>query len=433
MDKKPPIYYQIVVGLLYPVYWFWVFCRQKRLPFYAQEWRARFLGKASKPIANHTAQNGVTGKIIWCHAVSLGELNTAYPLLSSLLQDGHALYITSTTQTGFARAAHVFAQEIKAGSVQHGFMPVDIPWVLRRFLDTVRPDLALFIETELWANALYVLRARGIASVLVNARLKKRSFLRYKKFAALSTSMMHNLSWVVAQDQNSYAHFVQLGLSTNKISTEHSLKWSQSIHAPPDLTLPIQGGAPRLIWIAASTHAGEETLVLQAHQIIRKTIPDALLIVVPRHPERFEAVYTLCQNAFLTARRSSHETITPDTAVYLADTMGELLGLYALSDVAFVGGSLVDGIGGHNPIEPISLSVPIVVGRYTQSCDEIITALSCVGACVQVEGSEELAQAVLVYCAADNAQKAGQAGYTLFLHNQKAYLAQKAYLMPFLT
>lgn len=418
----PPWYYRWLIGFTKPLYRLMLAFKKRQLLFYEMQINDRFGGKYTRPTPKG-------GKVIWCHAVSLGELNTAYPLLRSLLEDGHALYITSTTQTGFVRASTLFADEIVSGQVVHSFVPIDVLVVVYRFLMYVRPDLTIFVETELWANTLFCLYRHEVPSVLINARLKDKSFSGYKKFARLSKSMMSNLSLVIAQDQKSYDNFLALGLDADKLKLSHSLKWSQPLSRPKDEML-ISSNRP--IWTAGSTHDGEESLVLAAHKQILQSVPNALLVLVPRHPERFSAVYELCQKSGLSVVcRSKDEPITDTTQVYLADTMGELVGFYALSSVAFVGGSLVDGIGGHNPIEPISVGIPVVMGKFTKSCDELVAELLTVGACQVVDGLT-LADAVIAWLDKSASKQAGQAGQMVFFERQNAYLEQKSYLLPYL-
>lgn len=288
----------------------------------------------------------------------------------------------------------------------YGFVPVDDLLVVYHFLLRVRPSLALFVETELWANTLFCLKYYDVPSVLLNARLKERSFLRYQKFTKLATCMMNNLSLVICQDRQSYQHFLRLGLSEDKIVQADSLKWSQNFVQSVRPILP-----KRPTWVAASTHAGEEEAVLLAHRTLLLDFPDALLILVPRHPERFEEVAQLCQG-FVYARRSKHEPITAQTQVYLADTMGELLAWYQSAQVAFVGGSLVAGIGGHNPIEPIAFGVPVVMGKYAENCEMLLEPLVEVGAAVRTQ-KQTLAAQLKSYLG-EAGRVAGQAGQAVF-------------------
>ncbi|WP_201594905.1 3-deoxy-D-manno-octulosonic acid transferase [Psychrobacter vallis] len=411
----PPLYYQSIIGLLKPLYRLQVWRRSHKRDNYQQEVAQRF-GKSypARPSINLNSDTEVSVAnkgIIWCHAVSLGETNTVAPLLDVLLAEGYKIWLTNTTQTGFARGASRFADEIAQGQMSHSYVPVDSPAVIDCFLTHVQPIAALFVETELWANILTKLSERDIPSILVNGRLSASSFKSYQKIGAVSASMMKNLSLIIAQDNESAKRFRQLGAHSARIRVAGSLKWVINTPKIVDKVMHPEhesgdsqkqnisnrlsnrhvelaaalGVAGRPIWVAASTHSGEEDTVLAWHQQIlsHSALADTLLIIVPRHPERFDEVADLIQNqALKMARRSAEETINADTQVYLADSMGELMTWYALADAALVGGSLVD-IGGHNPVEPASVATPVLMGRYTQSCQSVVDKLAEVGALYQ--------------------------------------------------
>lgn len=416
-----PFYYQFAISLLKPLYRLQVWRRSHKRANYQQEVAQRF-GKSYPPCptpdSNYVEQANVKSTaspegnakankgIIWCHAVSLGETNTVAPLLDKLLADGYKIWLTNTTQTGFARGASRFADAIAQGQMSHSYVPVDSPAVIERFLAHVQPIAALFVETELWANILTKLSEHRIPSILVNGRLSASSFKSYQKIAAVSASMMKNLSLIIAQDNESAKRFRQLGADSAKIRVAGSLKWVINTPKLTDKKIVIEnnndsqstamqkhnsgmarnlGIEGRPIWVAASTHSGEEEIALSLQQqlLSHPALADTLLIIVPRHPERFDEVAALIQNTALKiARRSAEESIAADTQVYLADSMGELMTWYKLADVALVGGSLVD-VGGHNPVEPASVATPVIMGLYTQSCQSVVDKLSEVGALYQ--------------------------------------------------
>lgn len=422
---QPPFYYRLIISLLKPLYRMQVWRRSHKNDNYQQEVAQRF-GKCypPRPVSQgitsqtHLDRNGNNinnhQSVIWCHAVSLGETNTVAPLLDALLAKGYQVWLTNTTQTGFARGASRFAEDIAAGRLSHSYVPVDTPAVIETFLSHVQPITALFIETELWANILSKLSEHRIPSILVNGRLSASSFKRYQKIEAVSTSMMKNLTLIIAQDEESAKRFRQLGAHSTKIRVAGSLKWvintPQITAKNPKVSAVLEektaknvvtkeprvkqslnpinaepNALARPIWVAASTHSGEETTALSLHKQLLKDskLSNALLIIVPRHPERFDNVATLIKESELTlARRSFDEQITSQTQVYLADSMGELMYWYKLADVALVGGSLVD-IGGHNPVEPASIGTPVIIGRYTQSCQSVVDKLASVGALYQ--------------------------------------------------
>ncbi|UXZ05394.1 3-deoxy-D-manno-octulosonic acid transferase [Moraxella nasicaprae] len=374
----PPMYYQVAIKVLTPLYRLLVQKKSKNLPTLSRELDERF------GVRYQSRPTGCRG-VIWCHAVSLGELNTAYPLLKKLIELGFGLWISSTTQTGFAQAQKLFADELASGLVSHSFVPVDNQAVIERFLAYVLPVMVLFIETELWANTLYLSKKHGIPTVMVNARLSEKSYQGYHKFAKVSASMMANISHIIAQDEAFAQKFAKLGATANQLSVADSLKWvsltkpNQTNQSLVEAFKPIL--ANRTVWVMASTHDGEEGIALNAHAKLCQSRDDLLLILVPRHPERFEAVYQSCQDSgLIVARRSLGQMIDESTQVYLADTMGELLAWYQLCDVAVVGGSFVPKIGGHNPIEPASFGKPIIMGQYDENCHQLVEALSDIGA-----------------------------------------------------
>ena len=409
---KPPVYYQVTIGLLKPLYRMQVWRRSHKRDNYQQEVEQRF-GKRypAPPVpdtniksnananenANYKDSNGK--KVIWCHAVSLGETNTVAPLLDALLAKGYQIWLTNTTQTGFARGASRFADDIAQGRLSHSYVPVDSPAVIETFLAHVQPVAAMFVDTELWANILTKLSEHHSPSILVNGRLSAASFKSYQKIGAVSASMMKNLSLIIAQDNESAKRFRQLGAHSAQIRVAGSLKWvintpklnddngakeAEIANDGADLDLDL-GVTGRPIWVAASTHSGEEKTVLSWQQqiISNPLLADTLLIIVPRHPERFDEVAELIEKSGLTmTRRSDEDAISPNTQVYLADSMGELMRWYALANVALVGGSLVD-IGGHNPVEPASVATPVLMGSYTQSCQSVVDKLASVGALYQ--------------------------------------------------
>jgi len=406
MVYQTPFYYQFLISLLKPLYRLQVWRRSHKRDNYQQEVAQRF-GKQypSPPIAMDEDHKGV----IWCHAVSLGETNTVAPLLDMLMANGYQIWLTNTTQTGFARGASRFVDEIAQGRMSHSYVPVDSPAVIETFLAHVQPIAALFVETELWANILTKLAQHQIPSVLVNGRLSSSSFKSYQKIAAVSTSMMKNLALIIAQDSDSAKRFRQLGADSAQIRVAGSLKWVINTPKANSNTINIDdqdadtaevyahiehqknqlaqefATVGRPVWVAASTHEGEEAAALYLHQqlLSQSALAESLLIIVPRHPERFDAVAELIQKTGLTmARRSNDESIGADTQVYLADSMGEMMTWYTLATVALVGGSLVD-IGGHNPVEPASVATPVIMGRYTQSCQSVVDKLAEVGALYQ--------------------------------------------------
>ncbi len=332
---------------------------------------------------------------IWVHAVSVGESIAAAPMIRQLMARYPQLPITVTcmTPTGSERIQALFGD-----SVQHCYLPYDLPWAAARFLDRVQPKLAVVMETELWPNHIHQCARRGIPVALANARLSERSAGGYARFARLTAPMLAELSLIAVQTEAEAERFRQLGARRECVEVTGSIKFDLTI----DPVLLERAAALRAqweaqqrpLWIAASTHAGEDEIVLAAHRQLLARHPQALLILVPRHPERFAAVAELCRKeGFASVRRSQGEAVGAGIDVLVGDTMGELLFLYALADVAFVGGSLVPN-GGHNLLEPAALGKPVLSGPHLFNFLEIAAQLRDAGALREVSNAAELASAV---------------------------------------
>ncbi|MEQ6927446.1 lipid IV(A) 3-deoxy-D-manno-octulosonic acid transferase [Pseudomonas mosselii] len=360
---------------------------------------------------------------IWVHAVSVGESIAAAPMVRALLKQYPDLPITLTcmTPTGSERIRAMFEGEPR---VQHCYLPYDLPWAAGRFLDHVRPCLGIIMETELWPNHIHQCARRGIPVALANARLSERSARGYARFAGLTRPMLEEMSLIAVQTETEAERFRTLGARDECVQVTGSIKFDLKVddQLPPRASALREQWAARQrpVWIAASTHDGEDALILEAHRELLKVHSDALLILVPRHPERFAAVHELCAGQFTTVRRSNGDTVTAQTQVLLGDTMGELLFLYALADIAFVGGSLV-ATGGHNPLEPAALALPVLMGPHVFNFLEISAMLREAGALQQVDDAEGLAGAVrrLVELPQD-ARRMGEAGRAVMQANQGA-------------
>lgn len=361
---------------------------------------------------------------IWVHAVSVGESIAAAPMIRALLVRYPQLPITVTcmTPTGSERIQALFANEPR---IQHCYLPYDLPCAAARFLDRVQPKLAVIMETELWPNHIDQCARRGIPVVLANARLSERSAKGYGRFARLTAPMLGQMSLFAVQTEAEAERFRQLGARPETVEVTGSIKFDLSIdpqllERARDLRQQWQA-MERPVWIAASTHEGEDAVVLDAHRQLLASYPNALLILVPRHPERFNSVFELCQQqGFATVRRSAGESVGATTSVLLGDTMGELLFLYALADSAFVGGSLVAN-GGHNLLEPAALAKPVISGPHLFNFLEIAAMLREAGALQEVDDAEGLAVAVQrLFELPRDAQKMAEAGLKVLKANQGA-------------
>ncbi|KKJ98742.1 3-deoxy-D-manno-octulosonic acid transferase [Stutzerimonas stutzeri] len=332
---------------------------------------------------------------IWVHAVSVGESIAAAQMIGELMARYPHLPITVTcmTPTGSERVQALFGD-----SVQHCYLPYDLPWAAARFLERARPKLAVVMETELWPNHIHQCARRSIPVALANARLSERSARGYARFARLTAPMLAKLSLIAVQTEAEAERFRRLGARDECVEVTGSIKFDLTID--PALLeraskLRQQWAAQeRPLWIAASTHAGEDEIILAAHRQLLSNHPQALLILVPRHPERFASVYeSAVRDGFVAVRRSTGEVVDAGTQVLVGDTMGELLFLYALTDIAFVGGSLVPN-GGHNLLEPAALGKPVLSGPHLFNFLEISAQLRAAGALREVQDAAQLAQVV---------------------------------------
>ncbi|MFJ2283682.1 lipid IV(A) 3-deoxy-D-manno-octulosonic acid transferase [Pseudomonas sp. NPDC087803] len=361
---------------------------------------------------------------IWVHAVSVGESIAAAPMIRALLQRYPQLPITVTcmTPTGSERIQALFAGEPR---IQHCYLPYDLPCAAARFLDRAQPKLAVIMETELWPNHIHQCAKRGIPVALANGRLSERSARGYGRFSKLTAPMLAEMSFFAVQTEAEAQRFRDLGARPQTVEVTGSIKFDLTID--PQLLQranELRGqwkALERPVWIAASTHEGEDEVVLSAHRRLLANYPNALLILVPRHPERFNSVFELCQReGFATVRRSSAGNVEADTAVLLGDTMGELLFLYALADSAFVGGSLVPN-GGHNLLEPAALAKPVISGPHLFNFLDIAAQLREAGALAEVDDAEGLAVAVQrLFELPRDAQRMAEAGLAVMRRNQGA-------------
>jgi 3-deoxy-D-manno-octulosonic-acid transferase len=388
--------------------------RARKAPAYAKRIGERFSYGMSK------LQPGG----IWVHAVSVGESIAAAPMIRALLQRYPQLPITVTcmTPTGSERIQALFANEPR---IQHCYLPYDLPCAAARFLDRVQPKLAVIMETELWPNHIHQCAKRGIPVALANGRLSERSARGYGRFSKLTAPMLAEMSLFAVQTEAEAQRFRDLGARPETVEVTGSIKFDLTID--PQLlqrAAELRGqwqAQERPVWIAASTHDGEDEVVLNAHRRLLTNHPDALLILVPRHPERFNSVFELCQReGFTTVRRSTGANVDAQTSVLLGDTMGELLFLYALADSAFVGGSLVPN-GGHNLLEPAALAKPVICGPHLFNFLDIAAQLREAGALAEVDDAEGLAVEVQrLFELPRDAQRMAEAGLAVMRRNQGA-------------
>jgi 3-deoxy-D-manno-octulosonic-acid transferase len=336
----------------------------------------------------------VAARSIWVHAVSVGEVQAGVPLVEALLKrfPGIPLVLTTVTPTGRGRAEALFK-----GRVDVRYVPIDLPGSVRRFFQRVQPQLAIILETEIWPNLYHRCGRLGVPLVLASARISPRSVTSYRRLVGLFRETLSHGIFIAAQSAEDAERFVSIGASPAHTHVVGNIKFDFGY--PPDMEargheLRRLLGVHRPVWVAGSTHAHEEDVVVDAHARIRQRFSNALLVLVPRHPPRFsEVAATLRNKGVRVVTRTSGGAVTPDTEIFLLDTLGELPPFYAAADVAFVGGSLVP-IGGHNLLEPAALSLPIVAGPHNFNSADIARMLVDRGAVRIVEDAATLAAVV---------------------------------------
>ena len=420
--------YTLIFYLAIPVILLRLLWRAWRAPAYARRWRERF---------GFIPELETEKKVIWFHTVSVGEFLAALPLIRILQQQPHVrLVITTTTPTGSERVRHALGD-----SVYHVYAPYDLPDCVSRFLGRVQPQLLLIMETELWPNTIAACAAREIPVLLINGRLSARSAHGYARFGAMTTQMLQQLSCAAIQHADDAARFQALGLPAAATKVTGNVKFDLTLGDDVQAQARIlkhqwtQGGQ-RLVWIAASTHQGEDEQILNAFAQVRASGTEAantlLLVLVPRHPERFDRVGNLCIARGYRIARRSQKVIAADTDILLGDTMGELLLLLGASDLAFVGGSLVP-TGGHNFMEPAAWQLPLLSGTHVFNFAEASRLLEEAGALRLVENAEALAQEVqLLIGDEQERQKRGQAALSVANANRGAMAKTLAVIEQYL-
>lgn len=370
--QQTPFWYNFLLVCLKPLYRWKIRQRAESDALYQQECLERF-GPFQPPKNLNT---------IWFHVVSVGETNAAQPLIEHYLKLGHSVLVTNTTKTGQARAKSLFYEKYST-LFQAVYLPVDQKPLLKQFFELYQPKLLALVETEIWPNLIAQAKQKQIPCILLNARLSAKSAKGYDKVRRLTQPMLQQLTWLLAQDTATQQRYVDLGLDQAKSQVVGNIKFDISaptsfIEQAEQLKQEWQLEKRQIITLA-STHAPEEEQLLKQLQPHLNSNPHLLCIVVPRHPERFDEVYKICQSLNLnTQRRSLKQPIQIDTQVFLADSMGEMWLWYALSQACFVGGSLNEPGGGHNILEPMVLNIPTIIGpryfNFQSIVDEFVAA-----------------------------------------------------------
>lgn len=360
--------YTLLLYCLTPLILLKLWLRGRKSPEYRQRWGERF-GLIPDFAARHAVRP------LWIHSVSLGETVAITPLVEQLLAQypEQPIIMTTMTPTGSERVRAQFG-----GRVMHVYCPYDLPDVLSRFHNRVKPSCCVIVETELWPNLIHSCASRNVPVLVANARLSARSAKGYQRFAWLTRPMLRDISCIAAQNPVDGQRFVDIGLDPKQLEVTGSIKFD--ITPPQGDEEEIQQlrsawGVDRPVLIAASTHDDEEQQLIGLYKALQDSGPELLLILVPRHPERFVEVYNQCLRAGLkTSRRSLREPPAADINVYLGDTMGDMMKLYGAADIAFVGGSLIER-GGHNPLEPAVLGKPVLMGSHLFNFQQIADQL----------------------------------------------------------
>ncbi|MDX1497441.1 MAG: lipid IV(A) 3-deoxy-D-manno-octulosonic acid transferase [Salinisphaeraceae bacterium] len=405
--------YSLLIYCLLPVLFGYFFWRSLREPDYRRGWLQRlgFVPRTEQPS-------------IWLHVASVGETQAALPLIERLIEryPDHRIVVTSFTPTGSALVSARLGER-----VSNVYLPVDTPCAVARFLRRLRPRIGVIVETELWPNLLLGCKARAIPMVLASATLSEKSARRYLRspMRGLMSAALQAFHIVTVQSAPDAERFGSLGVRQGRIELSGNLKFDLSV----DESLPGQAATlrhnwqagGRAVWLAASTHEGEEEQVIATFRQLQTRHPNQLLILVPRHLQRFDSVAGIMEKSGLNfVRRSQGETVDSDTEVVLVDSLGELMLFYAMADVAFVAGSLTP-IGGHNLLEPAALAKPIVTGPYCESQQQLLDLLAARDAVVQVDTQEELATTIAQLLEDGNRRKEmGQAAQAVVTENRGA-------------
>lgn len=403
--------------------WMRLLWRSRKEPLYRQRWKERW-GR----LAIHERS-----PVVWFHTVSVGEFVAAIPLIHEVRRrfPDRALLITCVTLAGSQR----IQQELSAfgTSVYHSYLSFDLPWCWRRWCSSMNLERCIILETELWPNLYRALYQRNIPVAIANARLSESSLRAYQWMGGLMKSMGEQVHRVAAQTPEFANRFIRAGWPSEKIKVLGNLKFDQVVSEKKrdeGQQLRQYLGTDRWVWIAASTHEAEENIIFAVHRRLLKTHPTAVLLLVPRHPDRFTSVYEAVSRHFSTVRRTEGDVpFEAHHSVFLGNTLGELELFYAAADVAFVGGSLAK-VGGHNALEAAGLGLPILMGPHTFNCNDVVEILENVGACVRVFDEESLWNALNRWVShPEERHGAGKAGYDCVQQHKGVVSRQLDWLM----
>ncbi len=377
--------YTLIFTLALPLVLFRLYWRGFKAPAYRLRWQERLGYYRCPPFKD----------VIWLHAVSVGEAEAAFALLKILQQryPEFGFLVTTTTPTGSERV-----QKVLADSVLHVYLPYDVPAIVQRFLRHFQPKLAVIMEKELWPNLYAACAERQMPLLVINARLSSRSAQSYQKIPSLVKPTLATLSLIAAQTEDDRQNFIAIGATPERVKVFGNIKFDMTIN-PETIAAgqALKQGlfAGRFVWIIGSSHQDEEAVFLRLYPVLKRRIPELLLLIAPRHPERFQAVKKLCEERQLSVvMRSGQGGVATTCDTYIADSIGELKMLYAAADVAFVAGSLA-AVGGHNVLEPAAVGVPVLFGPQMFNFQDIASGMLAAGAAVQCADETAISAALL--------------------------------------
>jgi len=417
------IIYSAIFYLALPVILTRLLIRSLEVPAYRKRIAERF---ALQPMPQGFAENKLT---LWIHAVSVGETVASAPLVAELkrLYPDAQIVMTTMTPTGSDRVRLLFSE-----SVFHAYVPYDLPGACNRFLDKYQPSLLILMETELWPNLVHSCHHRGVKLLVANGRLSEKSAAGYGRFATFTRSLLEKVDRIAAQAMPDAQRFIELGAKPEQVAVTGSLKFLVDVNGQEKQAYftAIENTA-RPVMVAASTREGEEEKVLVAFKKCLAEIPSLLLILIPRHPERFAGAGRLSENeGFTTVKRSDGGAVGPNIQVLIGDSMGEMLDYYNVATIAFVGGSLVD-TGCQNVLEPAALGIPILVGPSQYNFATICKQLEQAGGLKTVNNEMELAQSLSTLIVDKQAlREMGERGKQLVRENQNALPALMKLIEP---
>ena len=407
------VFYTLLLALAAPLLLWGLYRTKPGKPHFGARWKEHF---------GFTPHLATTTAPIWIHAASVGEAIAIVPVIKALKQayPEQAIVVTTTTSTGAEQVA-------KLGElVEHRYMPIDFAWCVRGFLKAIKPKLFLIVEKELWLNTLTCVHQQKIPTIIVNARLSERSAKRYQSFSFFTHQLLNKIDKILCLHDDDAQRFIAIGAQQHQIAVTGSIKYDITIANTvfeQAQSLRQQLGKQRPIFVAASTHQGEDEQVLDAYQAVLQQYPDAMVIIVPRHPQRFDSVAKLAiERGLMVHRRTDTTPIKANTQLYLADTMGEMLVMLATADVTFMGGSLVgEKVGGHNLLEPAAVAKPAITGPSFYNFEDITQQLLAAGAIEICQNSHQLAQQlVTLFNDPERQQHMGAQGQRIVIENQGA-------------